>query len=233
MTQLVLLPGLATDAALWQAQLAVLPAVWRSIVTDVHTREATITTMAVRLLEEHPGPLVLCGASMGGMIALEAARLAPQRLRGLALLGTTAQPETPEMRAVREAAIELFAQGRLREVLQANVPLAFAPAQAGNASLVDAYIAMIERAGSDQLIAQNRAVITRPDARVHLHALPCPLLMICGAHDQLSPPEMAREIAALAPRAELVELADCGHMITMEQPDALNALLLDWLGRLP
>lgn len=232
MTQLVLLPGLATDAALWKAQLAVLPADWLPAVSDVHTREATISAMAARLLNEHPGPLVLCGASMGGMIAMEAARLAPQRMQGLALLGTTARPETPEMRAVREAAIELFANGRLREVLEANVPLAFAPRHAGSTALVEAYIAMIERAGAGQLIAQNRAVITRPDARGHLGSLACPLLAVCGAHDQLTPPELSREIAALAPNAELVELPDCGHMITMEQPDALNARLLDWLGRL-
>ena len=80
MMQLVLLPGLATDAALWKAQLAVLPADWRPVVSDAHTRETTITAMAARLLNEHPGPLVLCGASMGGMIAMEAARLAPQRV---------------------------------------------------------------------------------------------------------------------------------------------------------
>lgn len=232
MTRLVLLPGLATDAALWEAQLAVLPEDWHTVVSDVHTRETTITAMAARLLQEHPGPLVLCGASMGGMIAMEAARLAPQRLHGLALLGTTARPETPEMRGVREAAIELFAKGRVREVLEANVPLAFAPAQAGNAALVEAYIAMVERAGAGQLIAQNRAVITRPDARAHLPVLGCPVLAVCGRHDQLTPPELAREIAALVPQAELVELPDCGHMITMEQPGALNAHLLDWLGRL-
>jgi pimeloyl-ACP methyl ester carboxylesterase len=228
---LVLLPGLAADAAMWRAQLAGLRD-WQPIVSDAHMRQASIEATAAAVLQEHAGPLVLCGASMGGMVAMEAARQAPHRIRGLALLGTTAQPENAQMRQLREDAIALFAQGRLREVIEPNVGFAFHPDHARDPALVQRYLDLVLRAGADQLIRQNRAVIARPDARLHLPRLECPVLVMCGEDDQLTPPEHAREIAALVPHAQLALLPRCGHMLTMEQPDAVNAALAQWLAAL-
>lgn len=230
--RLLLLPGLAADAAMWTAQLATLPPAFGATVTDVHFRHESLEEMAAALLKEHDGNLILCGASMGGMLAMETARQAPRRIRGLALLGTSARPETEEMRTLREAAIELFAQGRMREVLEPNVPLAFHPVQAADPEMVKAYFDLVMRAGAEQLIRQNRAVIARPDARLHLPALRCPVLVMCGDSDQLAPPEYSREIASLAPNAELVMVPQCGHMLTMEKPELVNAVLLRWLKNL-
>src|SRR3989344_4870811 len=145
---------------------------------------------------------LLPGASMGGMIAMEAARQAPQRVAGLALLGTTARPETPDMRALREAAIELFEQGLLREVIEPNVAFAFHPDNATRPELVQAYLDFVLDAGASHLVRQNRAVIHRPDARQHLPGVACPVLVVCGEADQLTPPECSAEIAALVPGAE-------------------------------
>jgi len=233
MNPLILLPGLASDHVMWQAQLAVLPSRWQAHVTDVHARCDTIEAMARTLLDDHPGELVLCGASMGGIVAMEVARQAPQRIRGLALLGTTARPETDEVRALREAAIVLFDQGRAAEVLRANVPLAFHASRASDKTLVRTYMDFVLHAGSAQLIRQNRAIMARPDARRHLPDVRCPVLMVCGDADQLTPPECAREIAALVPDARLEMIARCGHMLTMEQPEHVNDLLLEWLDALP
>lgn len=232
MPQLVLIPGLACDDRLWRAQWPVLPASLAPAVSDVHMRHATIEAMAGALLREHEGPLVLCGASMGGMIAMEAARQAPERIEGLALLGTNPSPETPDMRALREAAIELFARGDVRGVVEPNVAFAFHPAQAADPRLVEAYLQMMLDAGGEQLIRQNRALMQRPDAREQLPGLRCPVLVMCGDTDRLTPPDCSREIAALAPTAELVWVADCGHMLTMEKPAEVNAALEAWLGRL-
>jgi pimeloyl-ACP methyl ester carboxylesterase len=232
MSRLLLLPGLAADARMWQAQLQALQA-FGPQVTDVHQRQPTIAAMASALLAEHAGELVLCGASMGGMVAMEAARQAPGRVKGLALLGTSARPETDDMRALREAAIELFAQDRVAEVIEPNVAFAFHPRQAADTALVSAYLGFVMDAGAQQLIAQNRAVITRPDARAHLPGLRCPTLVMCGDADQLTPPECSQEIAALVPHAHLVMLPECGHMLTMEQPALVNAALARWLGSLP
>lgn len=228
---LVLLPGLAADAVMWRAQLDALADPWRPQVADVNSHYDSIEAMAAALLAQHAGDLVLCGASMGGIIAMEAARQAPQRIRALALLGTNARPETSDMRALREGAIELFAQGQVREVIEPNVALAFHPDQAQDAALTGAYLEFVLRAGADQLIRQNRAIIARPDARTHLPLLRCPTLVMCGDTDQLTPLECSQEIAALVPGADLVVVPRCGHMLTMEQPARVNATLKSWLHR--
>lgn len=227
---LILLPGLAGDPVMWQAQMAAL-ADWNPVVSDVHMRYSTVPAMAQALLADWPGPLVLCGASMGGMVAMEAARQAPERIAALALLGTTARPESPEMRQLREDAIELFERGRVAEVLEPNVAFAFHPENAADGALVRDYLEFALRAGAVQLVSQNRAVIERPDARLHLPLLRCPTLVMCGDADQLTPPDHSREIAALVTGAELVLVPRCGHMLTMERPKEVNAALLGWLQR--
>jgi len=233
MPTLVLIPGLACDERLWQAQLPIVPAHLNVRVTDAHMRHASIEAMAATVLAEHAGPLVLCGASMGGMVAMEAARQAPERIAGLALLGTNARPEAPETCDLRAAAIELFEQGDVREVIEPNIVFAFHPKQAADEALVRRYLAIILEAGAQQLITQNRALMQRPDARLHLGALRCPVLVMCGDTDRLTPPDCSREIKALAPHAELEWVRDCGHMLTMEKPEAVNAVLRNWLRRLP
>lgn len=232
MTQLILVPGLAANAMMWQHQLPVLPAPLRTHVTDVHTRHASIEQMAAALLQEHAGDLVLCGASMGGIVAMEVVRQAPQRVRGLALLGTNARPETDDMRQLREMAITLFEAGRAAEVLRANLPLAFHASRANDAQLAQTYLDFVLQAGAGQLVRQNRAIITRPDARAHLASVACPVLVMCGDSDQLTPPECSREIADLVPAAQLVMVPQCGHMLTMERPEFVNATLLAWLDRI-
>lgn len=226
MASLILLPGLAGNAAMWRAQQDAL-ARWQPVVSDAHMRAATIPEMAATLLREHAGPLVLCGASMGGMVAMEAAKQAPERIAGLALLGTDARPDTPEMVALREAAIVLFAQGRAREVIAPNVAFAFHPDNAP--ALAGSYLEFVLAAGDEQLIRQNRAVIARPDQRPHLPRLRCPVLVMVGDADRLTPPERAEEIAALVPQAELVVVPRCGHMLTMERPEVVNEALAGWL----
>lgn len=233
MRSITLLPGLACDAALWSAQSATLrDEGWRVTVSDVHQRHATVQRMAAALLAEQAGELVLCGASMGGMLALEIWRQAPQRVRAMALLGSSARPDTPELLRLRSEAIALFEQGRWREVLQANAAFAFAPKNAVDRSLVRRYMEMIERAGAAQLIAQNRAVMARPDSRPLLPGIDCPVLVACGDADLLTPPEHSSEKAAAIPKARLQMIEGCGHMLTMERPDAVTGLLLDWLGKL-
>ncbi len=229
MPQLILLPGLACDHRLWEAQRPVLPPALQPFVTTVHTRHDSIESMACALLAEHTGPLVLCGASMGGMIAMEAAHQAPERIVGLALLGTTPRPETPDMRALRSAAVELFERGDLRDVIEPNVAFAFHPAQAADVGLVQRYLDIVISAGAAQLIRQNHAVMQRPDATRHLADLRCPVLVMCGDSDRLTPPDCSREIVGLLPQAELLWVAQCGHMLTMEKPAFVNAALCRWL----
>jgi pimeloyl-ACP methyl ester carboxylesterase len=107
-------------------------------------------------------------------------RQAPERIRALALLGTNARPETHDMRALRESAIVLFEQGQVREVIEPNVALAFHPDQAARPELGAGLSGLCAGRGRERLIRQNRAIMARPDARVHLPQLRCPVLVMCG-----------------------------------------------------
>jgi pimeloyl-ACP methyl ester carboxylesterase len=233
MTRVILLPGLASDAALWRHQVPALTAAGHAVhVSDAHARASTLSGMAHALLADHEGPLVLVGTSMGGILALEVLRQAPHRVAALALLGSSARPDTPQMIRLRSAAVLEFEQGRVDEILRANVPFAFHPSRQGDAALVSDYFEMVHRAGAAQLVRQNRAIMARPDSRPLLRRLRCPVLVVCGDADALTPPECSQEIAAAVPQAELQVLPACGHLLTWEQPGAVNALLRDWLARL-
>src|SRR5688572_16717951 len=158
-TTVILLPGLACDEALWRDQLPALrDRGHRVAVCNVHQRHATLPEMARALLAEHDGPLVLVGSSMGGMLAQHAHRSAPQRIAALALLSTTARPDTPELLRLRSDAIVEFEAGRAETVLRANAMFAFHPDHTDRAR-VDDYVQQILRIGTEQLIAQNRAVM--------------------------------------------------------------------------
>lgn len=233
--QHILLPGLACDAVLFAPQAAALRERYGDAavqVTDVHTRAPTLAAMAERLLAETSGPLRLIGCSMGGMVALEALRQAPERIAALALLGSSARPDPAAMVFLRREAIRRFEAGRIEEVLRANLGAAFHPERVGDAVLIDAYYRMVLRAGAAQLIAQNRAVMTRADLRPTLAAIRCPTLVLVGEADLLTPPAEARELAEGIPGARLVELPGCGHMLTMEAPQRVGAELLAWLATL-
>ena len=239
MNSVILLPGLACDEEVFAHQAAALRGVAQVHISDVHTRAATLPEMAHLLLkevlEEHPGPHGLVGVSMGGMLAMELHRQAPERVRAMALLGTSARPDTPELIQLRTQACELFATGRMDEVLRANVLFAFHPTHQKQPGLVGRYLAMLGRAGPNQLIAQNRAVMARVDSRPHLPNISCPVLVACGEADLLTPVEVSREMVDLLPeaaRAAMEIVPGAGHMLTMEQPERVSALLLRWVAGL-
>lgn len=230
MISAILLPGLACDDELFAHQAPALQALGCQVhISNAHTRKPSLPDMAAALLAEHPGQHLLVGASMGGMVAMEMHRQAPDRVRGLGLLGTTARPDTPELIALRTQACALFAAGRAEELLRANVLFAFHPTQVRSPEMVARYLAMTLRAGANQLIAQNRAVMARVDSRPHLPQVKCPVLVVCGDADQLTTPETAREMAALMPQAQLEMVPGAGHMLTMEQPQRVTNLLLRWV----
>jgi pimeloyl-ACP methyl ester carboxylesterase len=224
----LLLPGLACDEELFGHQAAALGALARVQVSQAHNRHPDLPAMARALWAAHPGRQVLVGASMGGMLALEMHRQAPRRVAAMALVGTTARPDTPELIALRTRACELFAAGRMDEVLRANVLFAFHPNAARAPGLVERYLAMLGRAGAEQLIRQNRAVMARVDSRPCLSSIRCPVLVACGEADLLTPPEHARELASRVVQSRLELVPGAGHMLTLEQPERVSALLVHW-----
>ena len=229
---LILLPGMGCDAEVFAGQIDALRARAEVAVSDAHTRFESLPEMAQALLAEHPGRHAWVAFSMGGMLAFELLRQAPQRVQALALLGSSARPDAPATVRLRRQACALYAAGRMDEVLRANTLFAFHRERGAGAVLIERYLTMLHRCGPEQLMRQNEAVIARPDSRPLLPQIACPTLVLCGDGDVLTPPELSREMAAAIPGARFEIVGHAGHMLTLEQPERVAALLCDWLGEL-
>lgn len=226
---LVLIPGLLCDAALWRGQVENLDDIAAPWVADV-TRDTSTTAMAERVLAEAPARrFALAGLSMGGYVAQAIMRLAADRVTRLALLDTTARPDTPEQTARRRGLIELAEKGQFHGVTSRLLPAFLHPDRLNDKALAEAVIAMAARVGKDAFLRQQRAIMGRGDGRPHLGAIACPTLVLCGRQDQLTPLEWSEEIAALIPEARLQVIEDCGHLSTMERPWEVSAAMRQWL----
>lgn len=221
----VLVPGLLCSARLYAEQV---PALWRlgSFSIADHRRDADLPGIARRLLAAAPPRFALVGLSMGGYIAFEVLRQAPERVQRLVLLDTTARGETPEQTRNRRVLIDLAQGGRFAQVPDHLFPLYVHRQRHSDAGLRQLLGAMAEETGAEAFVRQETAILHRPDSRLGLSAIRCPTTVIVGEGDELTPPEMAREIASGIPGAELIEIADCGHLATLERPAEVTAALL-------
>ncbi|AWJ91271.1 alpha/beta hydrolase (plasmid) [Azospirillum baldaniorum] len=225
---LVLLPGMPLDAALWEHQTGHLADVAEPTVGDL-TGQDSMAALAAAVLARAPARFALAGLSMGGYVAFEILRQAPERVAKLALLDTSARPDTPEQTATRQDAVRLVGQGRLRQVVAAGMPRLVHPDRSADSALVDSVQAQAQRVGADGYIRQQTAIMNRPDSRPGLGAITCPTLVLCGRQDAITPPALHEEMAEGIPGARLALIEDCGHLSAMEQPQAVTALLRQWL----
>jgi pimeloyl-ACP methyl ester carboxylesterase len=224
---LLLLPGLLCDARLWRDQAASLAPIARAVVADL-TLDDRIEAMAARALAAVEGPFALAGLSMGGYVALEILRQAPGRVARLALLDTSARPDTPEQTRRRRGLISLSRAGQFRGVTPRLLPQLIHPSRL-ETPLAAEVMAMAERVGKDAFLRQQEAIMHRVDSRPHLARIAVPALVGVGAEDALTPPALAEEMAAMIPGARLRIFADAGHLPTMETPEAASAALAAWL----
>jgi pimeloyl-ACP methyl ester carboxylesterase len=228
----VLLPGLLCDATVWVSQRSAMPDA-QCIVPDYGLLNS-IPAMARQVLDQVPAdPLCVVGHSMGGRVALEMARLAPQRIERLALLdtGTQARPADAVGLAEEQQRLELVQLARekgMREMGRRWARGMVHPAQI-DTPLFETILDMIERKTVAAYEAQIAALLGRPDARSVLESLQCPTLLLCGRQDQWSPLARHQQMHAALPGSKLVVVEDAGHMTTMEQPAAVNAALQQWL----
>lgn len=222
----LLLPGLLNDASLFTEQIAALSTLGTVEVGDL-TTAGTITDMAVSVLKAASAKrFVLLGLSLGGYVAFEIMRQAPERVAGLVLMDTTARPDTPEASAKREALITLAATD-LDAVTEQLLPRLSHPERM---NLVRGVIqSMAKSLGAEVFERQQRAIMGRPDSRPTLPAITCPTLVICGREDLITPPELAQEMADGIRHAKLEIIAQCGHLATLDQPEEVNRLLLEWI----
>jgi pimeloyl-ACP methyl ester carboxylesterase len=225
---IVLVPGLNCSARLYGEQI---PALWRfgPVMVADHRRDQSMPAIARRILASAPPRFALVGLSMGGYIALEIVHQAPERVARLAVLDANARADTPERSENRRGLIAMAQSGRFADVTDIQFPMFVHRRLHGDVNLKAFVRTMAEETGAEAFVRQQTAIINRADARPLLASIACPTLVLVGDGDLLTPPELAQEIVDGIRGARLVVVPDCGHLSTVEQPEAVNRALIDWL----
>ncbi|WP_269789703.1 alpha/beta fold hydrolase [Stenotrophomonas sp. Iso1] len=224
---LLLLPGLLNDATLWRAQLEALADIADCQVGDL-TRHDSLRATAEDVLSHAPPRFALAGFSLGGYIAQEILRIAPERVTHLALLDTSFKPDSPERAAQRIAqqnsvrmpgTFHGFGDTLMRSYIDAS--------RLHDQVLVETVRGMTSRLGADVFLRQSR--IERVDGSEVLRQWRGPTLVICGKNDAITPLTVSEQMAALLPQATLVVIPQCGHLAPLEKPQEVSAAMREWL----
>lgn len=224
----VLVSGQLLTAACWAPQIAALSPDYDIRIAD-HGRDDSIGAMAARLLAEMPERFDLVAHAMGGFVAFEVLRRAPQRVRSLALLSTLAPADQPAQTERRQGYIRLVEAGRFDAVVEERVPILLHPARREDEGLLAVVRRMAQDTGAERFLGQQRAIMARADSRPSLPAIACPTLLIWGRQDGIATEAHQTEMLAAVPDCRLTVIEDCGHLVTLEKPATVNALLADWL----
>jgi len=225
---LLFLPGLACDARIYEPQLAAFP---DSRAVDGYGTADTLAAMARLALEQAPDSFDLFGHSMGGRIALEVWRLAPERVRRLALVSSGVH-SLREGEAASRAALQAIGWNHGFEALIDEwLPPMVAEANRGNAAIYQPLRQMNVEAGQEVFDAQIHALVGRPEVESLLPRIECPTLVMTGELDTWAPPAQQAAIAAMIPHSELVIVPGAGHMLQLEAPATVNAAIARWLAR--
>ena len=226
---LVLIPGLLCDERLWRREMEGLADLADPILVPDVTGQDSMREMAREVLATAPERFALAGLSMGGYVALEIVRQAPDRVEALALLDTSARPDAPEQTKTRLALIKMARDGRFDEVWRTLLPKIVHPDRVDDPGIVAAVEEMARSVGPEAFERQERAIIGRPDSRADLRGISCPTLVLCGRDDALTPPPLHEELAAGIPGANLRMVDRCGHLSTLERPEEVTRAMREWL----
>lgn len=222
---LVLLPGLMCDERLFGPQVQA----WPDSIVVTTTNATTITQMAESVLAAVQGDFAVAGLSMGGIVAMEVVRIAPDRVTKLALLDTNHRAEKDNVRAARLPQIKAAEDGRLAEVMRNEMKPRYLADGPDKPAILDLCMEMATDLGPQVFINQSHALMDRPEQTETLRSIKCPTLILCGAEDQLCPVKTHQNMADLIPNSTLTIIQDAGHLPTLEQPTQTNAALSRWL----
>ncbi len=224
---LLLLPGLVCDDAIWVNQVRHLDEIADMTIPPL-VESDDIAEQAQHVLAKAPEEFALAGFSMGGYVALEMLRQAPERITRLALLDTTSRLDTPEKTAGRQQAIRRCEEGQFQDVIRDMLAVLLHPSRQ-ESQLADFVISMADRVGSDCFVRRHKTIMSRQSCVENLRSCQVPVRVICGRQDAMTSVEEHQELAALVPGARLSIIEECGHMTPIETPHATSALLRDWL----
>ncbi len=232
MKNLLLLPGLLCDEALWAPQVADLSDVAKCWMPKP-LAQATLSAMAQSVLRDAPFErFAMAGLSMGGYVCMEIMRQAPQRVSALALLDTRASADSAAETQRRRDLMRLAENAHgFRPVTTRMLPLLIHASRLDDQALIDVVRGMADRTGIDAYVRQQQAIISRPDSRSDLEQVAVPSLVLCGKQDVLTTVADHEEMSRLIPGAELVVIDECGHLSTLERPRQVSAAMRRWLER--
>ena len=223
MRDLVLVPGLGSDGAVWARTVAALGDDARCAVGDTFAND-TLAGMARTILTTAPKRFALAGVSMGGMVALEMVRAAPERITHLALVDTTVDPDALRLKAYRLLASLVVGMSRnyrrLAERSLGSLVHASAPRDVRHE-----IVAMSVRVGARRYVRQNTAVLMRGDLRRVLPNVTVPTAVIVGEEDAMTPVARSRTIHGLVPGSTMHVIPGCGHLPPIEAPQVMADLL--------
>jgi pimeloyl-ACP methyl ester carboxylesterase len=227
-TPILLIPGLAGSPRIYAPVLGPL---WRfgPIILAEHFRDGSMGAIARRILASAPPRFALAGHSMGGYIAFEIFRQAPERIVKLALINTQARPDTPEASERRRGQMARVESGEYHAVMDELFPGFVHPSRHNDVALRQLAHDMADDIGAAGFVRQQTAIIGRADSRPTLKAIKCPTLVLTADSDNTLPNPLSKEMAEGIPGAKLVILADCGHLPQVEQPEATATALVEWL----
>jgi pimeloyl-ACP methyl ester carboxylesterase len=193
------------------------------------TLDDSVGAMAHRVLQAAPPHFALCGLSLGGYVAFEIMRRAPERVMHLALMNTSARADEAAQADRRGRNIQATEVGVFKGVTHRLLPAILHPDHVADAAMAAKVMDMTERVGRVAFVQQQTAIMARPDSRPGLSAIVCPTLVIGGKADRVTPFALQEEIAAGIKGAKLELLEICGHLAPIEQPETVNRLLRRWL----
>jgi pimeloyl-ACP methyl ester carboxylesterase len=225
---LVLLPGMMCDARLWGPQIAALSRERLVHVAPI-TGGDTIEKIAALVLSDAPPRFALAGLSMGGIVAMEVVRRAPDRVTRLALLDTSPLSEPPAYAALRDPQIARARAGSLAEVMAEEMKPAYLAPGPGRVAVLKTVMEMALDHGPEVFARQSRALQRRPDQQKTLRSLRMPTLILCGRHDGLCPVRRHEFMAELVRGATLEIVEDAGHLPTLEAPETTSQAMRRWL----
>ena len=191
----------------------------------------SIRELATEVLEQAPSRFALAGVSMGGIVAMELCAQAPQRIERLALMDTNPLAELPEKRKIRDSQIEKVKGGCLKQVIQEEMKPFYLTDTPRRQELLDLCLNMALRQGKEVFIRQSRALRDRQDQQETLRTVNVPTLVLCGEDDQLCPIERHELMHELMPGSDLKIISGAGHLPTLEQPEQVAEVLINWLIR--